>query len=157
MKTVLFIILGLVFCAFLAAGFFGCQRARSHSFTGEAYAEKKVDAIKKELTRKLELSETQAAQVDRILATMKNKRDEIRGMHQEMRAAFLDELRKDQVSPGQIKQLIESRRPVFDEMITMLSQGISDFHGILTPEQREKLIAEIESHEGHCRFGRHWQ
>lgn len=156
MKTMLFIIFGLVLGTFLLAGFWGCQRAAAHDNEDGGFPQHKVDRIKEELTKKLELTDIQVAELDRIIENLKTRHAELHATCPELRNAFFDELRKDQLSAEEIRQLFESRRPAFEEMLTVISEGIADFHAVLTPEQREKLVAELEAHKNHCRFRRHW-
>ena len=156
MKTVLFVAAGLLLCAFLAAGFLGCQRASARDFETGDFPQRKADWIKKEMIEKLELTQDQVAEMDRIIDTMKAKHAEVHAMRQEIRNDFFNELRSDQVSAEDIRQLFESHRPAFEEMLTVISEGIADFHAVLTPEQREKLVAELEAHKDRCRWRRHW-
>lgn len=156
MKTVFFITFGLVLGAFLLAGFWGCQRAAAHGDGNDAFSRHKVDWVKKELTDKLELTETQEAELDRIIETVKAEHADLHAAYPDFRSAFFDELRKDQLTAGEIRELFESRRPAFEEMMTVILEGIADFHAVLTPEQREKLVAEMEAHKDRCRFRRHW-
>lgn len=156
MKTVIFITVGLVLGIFLLSGFWGCQRASAHGDENGAFPRHKVDWVKKELTGKLELTDIQVAELDRIIETVKAKHADLHAAYPDLRSALFDELRKDQLTAEEVRQLFESRRPALEEMLTVISEGIADFHAVLSPEQREKLVAEMESHNERCRFRRHW-
>lgn len=156
MKTVIFITFGLVLGIFFLSGFWGCQRAAANGGENGAFPRHKVDWVKKELTDKLELTDIQVAELDRIIETVKARHADLHAAYPDFRTEFFDELRKDQLTAEEIRQLFKSRRPAFEEMMTAISEGIADFHAVLTPEQREKLVAEMEAHKGHCRFRRHW-
>ena len=86
---------------------------------------------------------------------MKAKHAQMHANHEDMRTVLFNELRKDQLTADDIKQVFESRRPAFEEMLTVISEGIADFHAVLTPEQREKLVADLEAHKGGC-WRKHW-
>jgi hypothetical protein len=44
-----------------------------------------------------------------------------------------------------------------DDMISMFADRLVEFHQMLTPEQRTKLLAEIEKHEEwRGRYHMHW-
>lgn len=154
MKTMLFVVFGLVLCAFLLVGFLACQRASAYNCKNGVFPQHKADWIKKELTEKLKLTDTQVAEIDRIIETVKAKHAEMHTMPQDLRSDFFNELRKDQLSAEEIRQLFEYRRPAFEQMLTVISEAIADFHAVLTPEQREKLIVELEAHQKHCPWRR---
>jgi protein CpxP len=155
MKTMLFVVFGLVLCAFLLVGFLACQRATAHNCKNGVFAQHKADWIKKELTQKLELTDTQVAEIDRIIETVKAKHAQMHTMPQDLRNDFFNELRKDQLSAEQVRQLFEHRRPAFEQMLTVISEAIADFHAVLTPEQREKFIAELKAHHKRCPWRKH--
>ena len=64
---------------------------------------------------------------------------------------------KDEISKESLDQIIAQNRVRMDELISVLTDGIIEFHQMLTPEQRDKLVAEIEKHkEGGCWYRRRW-
>lgn len=158
MKTVIVsfvIMLGFVWLLF---GFTGCQRSASaHPFgcgDGGLSAEQKVDFLKKRLIAEFNLSDSQAAELDEITADMAERHAEMHAGAQAFRAELIALLAQDQVSSTDITNLLESRRPAVQDMMAMLAEKIADFHAILTPEQRARLVAKLEAPcERHCRFG----
>jgi protein CpxP len=158
MKTVIVsfvIMLGFIWLLF---GFTGCQRSASAGpfgcGDGNVSAEQKVDFLKKRLISEFNLSASQAAELDDITADMAERHAEMRSGAHAFKAELIALMGQDQVSAADITNLLETRRPAMEDMMTLLAEKIADFHAILTPEQRAKLVAKMEApHERRCRFG----
>ncbi|MBI5895220.1 MAG: Spy/CpxP family protein refolding chaperone [Desulfobacterales bacterium] len=155
MKTVIWVSVGLLATAFLLVGFMACDPGRVGCFRGRNWTpEEKVAHVKSWATQELALSEAQQVELERMLTAMADKHATMRGMRTDVKKALLDELRKDQVRPEDLKQLVEAKRPAFEELLYLAATNLAAFHALLTPEQREKLIARLESHQGRCPWGR---
>jgi len=151
MKTVIWVSVGLLATAFLLAGFMACDRGRVGCFRSQNWTpEEKLAHVKSWATKELTLNEAQQVELERMLTAMAEKRAAMRGMHADFRKAFVDEMRKEQLRPEDLKQLVDARRPAFEEMLDVAAENLAAFHAMLTPEQREKLIAKLESHHGRC-------
>lgn len=121
--------------------FTGC---RSHSHLGKA--EFMVDYI----AETLDLTEEQRAQLDEIKAEFIAKAQEMHAQKEVMHDAFMAELRKAEIDPGNLKDLIAQKRAQMDEMIDLAVARLVEFHKTLSPEQKEKLVTKIEYfHEKH--------
>jgi len=72
------------------------------------------------------------------------------GEKEAMHAAFMAELRKEEISRENLKDLIDQKRAQIDEFINLAMDRLVEFHKTLSPEQREKLVAKVEYfHEKH--------
>jgi Spy/CpxP family protein refolding chaperone len=121
--------------------FTGC---RSHSHQGKA--EFMVDYI----AETLDLSDGQRAQLDGVKDEFIAKAKEMHAQKETMHAAFMAELRKEEISPENLKDLIDQKRAQMDEFINLAMDRLIEFHKTLSPEQREKLVTKIEYfHEKH--------
>jgi len=121
--------------------FTGC---RSHSHEGKA--EFMVDYI----AETLDLNEEQRAQLDGIKAEFIAKAEEMHAQKAAMHAEFMAELRKAEIDPENLKDLIARKRTQIDEIIDLAVVRLVEFHKTLSAEQREKLVAKVEYfHEKH--------
>ncbi|MGD9182096.1 MAG: Spy/CpxP family protein refolding chaperone [Desulfobacterales bacterium] len=130
-------------CVFISGTliFTGC---RSHSHQGKA--EFMIDYI----AETLDLTDEQRGQLDGIKDEFIAKAREMHAQKEVMHAAFMAELRKEDISPENLKDLIDQKRAQMDEMIDLAVLRLVEFHKTLSAEQREKLVAKIEYfHEKH--------
>ncbi len=151
MKTLIWVSVGLLASLFLVVGFMACDGSRTACFRGHGGTpEEKVAWVNQWVTKKLDLNATQQAELTRMLTEMADKHAALHAMRSDFRQDFLDELRKEQLRPEELKQLVESRRPAFEEMLDLAARNLAAFHAMLTPEQREKLVAGLEAHRERC-------
>jgi periplasmic protein CpxP/Spy len=117
--------------------------------------EEKVEFIKSKIVEKLDLDDSQKLALNRIGDEIITEHQQMEETHQTFKASFMDTLKKENVTADDLKALFDTKKPVIDDIMQLAAEHIAEFHSILTPEQRETLIAEIESHEGRrCRFFR---
>jgi Spy/CpxP family protein refolding chaperone len=62
-------------------------------------------------------------------------------MHEELVA----QLRSEEIDQVRVKAVIAERRAQMDEIVDLIVVRLAEFHKTLTPEQKEKLIAKIET------------
>ena len=121
--------------------FTGC---RSHSHQHKA--EFMVDYI----AETIDATDEQRAQLDGIKDEFVAKAKEMHDQKAAMHAAFMAELRKEEISPENLKDLIDQKRAQIDEFINLAMDRLIEFHKTLSAEQREKLVTKIEYyHEKH--------
>ena len=72
------------------------------------------------------------------------KATEMHEQKEAMHAAFIAELRKEQISRETLNSLIDQKRAQMDEFINMALDHLIEFHQTLSAEQREKLAKKIE-------------
>ncbi len=117
--------------------------------------EEKIEFLTTRIAEKLTLDDAQKATLDRmadeIIAEKQRHNDE----RQAFKAQVMDTLSQETVTPEELKALFDTRKPAIEGFMQLASTYIAEFHSILTPEQREILVDEIESHQGRrCRFFR---
>ena len=121
--------------------FTGC-RSRSH----EHKAEFMVDYI----AETIDATDKQRAQLDGIKDEFVARAKEMHDQKEAMHAAFIAELRKEEISRETLNGLIDQKRAQMDEFINLAMDRLIEFHGTLSAEQREKLVTKIEYfHEKH--------
>ena len=116
--------------------FSGCRR-HSHSHKAEFM----VDYV----SETLDLNDSQRVQLDQIKDELMTK---ARGMHDDketMREELVAQLRNEEIDQERVKTLIAEHRVKMDEIIDLMVVRLAEFHRTLTPEQKEKLIAKIET------------
>ena len=121
--------------------FTGC---RSHSHQHKA--EFMVDYI----AETIDATDEQRAQLDGIKDEFVAKAKEMHDQKAAMHAAFMAELRKEELSRETLNDLIDQKRAQMDEIINLALDRLIEFHKTLSAEQREKLVTKIEYyHEKH--------
>ena len=142
-------IIVLLIAATLA--FAGChQRGYYHSPYGDSgkhSPEKHVEKLKEEITDRLELDDDQQKTLDGIAQKIVVSAEEFQTARTSIRETFISEFNKNEISKETLDQIVAQNRVRMDELISVLTDGIVEFHRMLTPEQRAKLVAEMEKHE----------
>ncbi len=110
--------------------------------------EKRVEWLKKEISDRLELDDTQKERLDEITGDFIERGKEMQAVRTSIRDTIISEFRKDQITKENLTQAFAENRAKIDDLIFTLADRLVEFHQILTPEQRAKLVAEIEKHEG---------
>ena len=116
--------------------FSGCRR-HSHGHKAEFM----VDYI----SEALDLNENQQAQLDQIkdelMAKAKGMQADKASLHEEL----VTQLRSEEIDQVRVKAVIAEHREKMDEIIDLMVVHLAEFHKTLTAEQKEKLIAKIET------------
>jgi Spy/CpxP family protein refolding chaperone len=116
--------------------FTGCRR-HSHGHKAEFM----VDYI----SEALDLNESQQAQLDQIKDELMAK---AKGMHadkESLHEELVTQLRSEEIDQVRVKAVIAEHREKMDEIIDLVVVRLAEFHKTLTAEQKEKLIAKIET------------
>ncbi|UCH21649.1 MAG: Spy/CpxP family protein refolding chaperone [Deltaproteobacteria bacterium] len=146
----------LVGMLFLAA----CHPRHSHNFYGPSKfrsPQKRIAWLKEEIADRLELDDTQKARLDRITADLIDSGKEMHAVRASIRDTVISEFRKDEINKENLTQVFSENRVKFEDMISMFADRLVEFHQMLTPEQRTKLLAEIEKHQRWKRgYHMHW-
>lgn len=134
----------------------GCPFHRKFSNADGPWAkEKKLDMMKYMISKELDLTDDQQAELDRIAEELGNQHDAMRSLHLSFKTGLLKTLSQDQVSAEEISKHFEAHKSVIEGMVDTLAENLADFDNMLTAEQRTKLTAVLASHNGGCRFGHH--
>jgi len=99
------------------------------------------------LTAELELTNPQQDMLYRFKETMAEKRKEMAGSRRAHKAVLKEELMKEKLDTERLLALYNDHKPKMDQMAELIISNAAEFHGSLSPEQRDKLIGTIESWE----------
>ena len=116
--------------------FSGCRR-HSHGHKAEFI----VDYI----SETLDLNESQQVQLDQIKDELMAKAQLMHADKESMHAELVAQLRSEEIDQMRVKAVIAEHRAQMDEILDLVVLRLSEFHKTLTPEQKEKLIAKIET------------
>jgi Spy/CpxP family protein refolding chaperone len=125
--------------ALLIAGIAGLSGCRRHSHAHKA--EFMVDYI----TETLDLTESQQEQLNRIKDELMEKAQQMHGNKESMHAELVAQLRSEEIDQALVKAKIAEHRARMDEIVDLIVDRLAEFHKTLTAEQKEKLIAKLES------------
>ena len=118
------------------AAFSGCRR-HSHAHKAEFM----VDYI----TETLDLTESQQEQLNQIKDEVMAEAKEMHANKEAMHAELVAQLRSEEIDQKLVKARIAEHRAKMDHIIDLLVVRIAEFHKTLTPEQKEKLVAKLET------------
>ena len=129
-------ILMVVFLIVGVAGFSGCRR-HSHSHKAEFM----VDYI----SETLDLNENQKEHLNQIKDEVMLKAKDMHADRESMHEELVNQLRSEEIDQTLVKDKIAEHRAKMDGIIDLLVVRLSEFHKTLTPEQKEKLVAKLET------------
>ena len=116
--------------------FTGCRRSSpAHK------AEFMVDYI----SETLDLDATQQAQLNQIKDELMEKAQQMRAGRASMYGEIIAQLRSEEIDQARVMAIIAERRAQMNELIDLLVVRLAEFHKTLTQEQKEKLVAKIET------------
>ena len=141
--------LNLTLIAFLLisiAGFAGCRRHSPYQ-----KAEFMVDYV----SETLDLNESQKAHLDQIKEELLEKGIQMRADKGAMHAELAAQLRSEEIDQDRLKAMVTDHKNKMEELIDLGIVRLAEFHKTLTPEQREKLVAKLESFKKW--HGRGWE
>ncbi len=118
------------------AAFIGCRR-HSHAHKAEFM----VDYI----SETLDLNEIQKEQLDQIKDEVMVKAKQMHTDKELMREELMAQLKSEAIDKEVVKEMVAKHRAHMDEIIDLLVDRLAEFHKTLSPEQRDKLVAKIET------------
>ncbi len=146
---------GLIGFAVLAGVFSGCGPRGYHSGFHDSGPD--IDRISDEITHRLDLTIDQKAQLEKMILEVRAKREEGNDWRKSAKQDVINLIRQDQIGKADIDRLVKTHRQRMDAMVAFIGDRFIQFHSSLTPEQRHKLVDEIEKHDAyHCRYRRRW-
>jgi Spy/CpxP family protein refolding chaperone len=116
--------------------FSGCRRS-SHDHKAEFM----VDYI----SETLDLDDSQQAQLNQIKDELMAKARQMHAGRDSMFEELVAQLRSEEIDQARVKVLIAERRAQMDDFIDLLVVRLAEFHKTLTQEQKDKLVAKIET------------
>jgi Spy/CpxP family protein refolding chaperone len=96
-------------------------------------------------TEALDLSDAQVAQLNRIKAELVEKGRQMNADRDEMRAEIIAQLKNETIDQQRLKQLVAVKRAQIEELIDLMIERLAEFHRTLSPEQKAKLVAKLET------------
>lgn len=96
------------------------------------------------LTEALDLNEEQQTLAesyrDEILSRVLAARSEKQALHDEIKA----QLGSEAIDTTRMKSLLAEHRAKMDDVVELAVDRVAEFHQVLTPEQRRKLVSKLE-------------
>ena len=118
------------------AGLTGCRR---HS--PEHKAEFMVDYA----AETLDLNDEQRAHLDQIKDELLEKAMGMREDKKAMHAELVVQLKSEKIDTDSLKAMVNDHKNKMEELIDLGIDKLAEFHQTLSAEQREKLVAKLES------------
>jgi Spy/CpxP family protein refolding chaperone len=110
--------------------------------------ERKATKIANRISKKLDLTESQKAELnqikDDIIGKIKSKENV--AQRKELRAAFLEMFKGDSLTKEKLMDLYQKKEAEQKGMREFLMDKLVQFHNMLTPEQRTKFVEWIEEY-----------
>ncbi|WP_319408081.1 Spy/CpxP family protein refolding chaperone [uncultured Desulfosarcina sp.] len=141
----------ITLCAlFLIGGVAACK----HGHHPGGFDEFDLAAATDRIASRLDLTETQTADLKQIAREIAEKARAMHADHESQHQELADLVRREAIDREEVDQLIDEKMAKIREMADYTAERLIAFHQDLTPEQREKIAAHIENHaSGDCRFG----
>jgi Spy/CpxP family protein refolding chaperone len=115
--------------------------------------EQRAESAVQHLVSTLKLDATQTAKLEKMKEEFLAKRPEMLKMRAESMADIKEMMLSSQIDQAKLNARMEKIQAHTGDMIKFLSAKFEEFHDILTPEQRTKLVEEMEKHaERHHRW-----
>ena len=141
--TLIITIVSVVLVGLIALAL-GCRSSIAHSgHHNKAYVLEKV-------TRELDLDEEQQARLDGLFTRLRDAHAEGQEFRNTLHADFLTAVNEEQLDRVELDRLYAEAKQRVDSFYDVFAAELVEFHGMLTPEQRGKLIEKIES-RAECR------
>jgi Spy/CpxP family protein refolding chaperone len=118
--------------------------ASGHGWFGGRLDEFDVDAAVNRIASRLDFTESQRVELGEIAADIVEKVKEILGNREERHRELADLIRRETIEHETVDRMATERAAKMQELTDFALPRLIDFHGALTPEQREKIAVYIE-------------
>ena len=108
--------------------------------------EQRAEHMVKHLAAELKLSDSQTAQLEKIKDEFLARRPGLTKMREETIKEANDMMRSAEIDKTRLNALEEKNQTQVNDFMRFVFAKFTEIHDMLTPEQREKLVAMIESH-----------
>lgn len=102
--------------------------------------EKRAEFVVKKITSELDLNDSQKEKLYKIKDEILSKRKELKLQGPRIPAEALAEFRQPTLDEKKINKSFELEMNKMTEMRTFMTKKAIEFHAVLTPEQRNKLV-----------------
>ncbi len=145
-NLIIFITIGAII---LTGGLAACKHGTHH----QCFDEFALAAITGRMASRLELTESQKAELDRLAGEIAEKAEAMHAGREQRMQELADTIRQDTIDREIVDARIAEKLETMHEMADFVAERVIAFHGILTPEQREKVAVHIEDRSsGGCRL-----
>jgi uncharacterized membrane protein len=117
-----------------------------HGHNAGGFDQFDLQAATNRIASRLDLSEFQKSELERILSEIAAKAKQLRADHQARHQELADLVRQEAIDPEVVDNRITERFDSMRELVDYAAERLIVFHATLTPEQREKAAEEIENH-----------
>jgi periplasmic protein CpxP/Spy len=132
--------LAIIVTTIFAAGglllFGGCRHGQ--------HREGHIDLVIDYLEEVLDLDSAQQAKLAEIKKELLAKTMVLKDSREKMRPMVKEQLAAEKIDTKVIKQAIAEHRLQLDAVLDLAVDRLAEFHALLTPAQRQKLIAKLE-------------
>ena len=142
-------IIPVIIAAFLITATFGIVMAK------KKFADGPGGFMMGMLVEKLDLNESQKAQVEKIRDEIHSKMESNKDEHQSMMEDFASEFTKDNMDKNKLMELDQKRVQDMKENKDFMIDKMIEFHNILTPQQRQKAVDIMKDMKGKFGHGMH--
>ncbi len=141
----------ITLCAlFLIGGVAACK----HGHHPGGFDEFDLAAATDRIASRLDLTETQTADLKQIAREIAEKAKAMHADHESRHQELASLIRQDAIGRDVVEGLITTKMEHLREMADFTAERLIAFHAMLTPEQREAIATHIENHSSDgCRFG----
>lgn len=122
------------------AGLAGCRRG-AHLIRNP---EKRVEWIVNHISKELDLNDAQKAKLKIMAQDIKAKHKAMRAENAQNFDQFTAQIRKDKLDMNVINSLIDKKHETMQQIRPFALEKLTEFHAMLTPEQRNKLADKME-------------
>jgi len=149
-KTI--VITAILTALFLVVGLTACKHGRRSC----GFDEFDLAAATDRIAHRLDLTESQKADLDRIAAEIAGKAKAMHAEREDRLQELAGLIRQEAVDKDTVDGLIDEKMEKMRAMADFAVVRLIAFHQTLTVEQREKIAERIEDHGADgCRFGSH--
>ncbi len=103
-----------------------------------------LDGMKARMIENLELTPDQVEKVEAIINEIKDRIPDMREHHRGIHEVFARQFASETFDQEAIKSTLEEKLIELKDITDFMIAKVSEFHKILTPEQREKLIEHMQ-------------
>jgi hypothetical protein len=126
----------------LTGGLSACK----HGFHARGFDEFDLDAMTERIASRLDLTESQKAELDRIAGEIAEKAKTMHSDSETCHQELADLVRQEEIQLEILDEMVAEKMVKIQAMADFITERIVEFHEKLTPEQREKIAEQIENH-----------
>ena len=138
----------------LSAAVFGAACGRGH-FHHREVTEDHINRVSERIADKLDMNDVQKEKMKRLSEKIAAKLPVMKRHRSEMSDMVSRQFSSDTFNRSEVEESMKSHQDQMKEMHSFIAASMEEFHGILTPEQRKKVIDFMEKNRdkhGHGTF-----